>query len=70
MKYLKIILISIDSDEKNVGEEFLKIGAVKKVNFKIAYPKDSILKEDKEYDKIALVTKAGEQICAVGYHKK
>jgi hypothetical protein len=28
------------------------------------------MKEDKEYEKIALVTKVSAQICAVGYHKK
>ncbi len=67
------LLTFIDSDGKNVGEEFLKVaevGAIKKVNFKITYPKDLILKENKEYEKIALVTKVGDQVCAVGYHKK
>ena len=67
------LLTFIDSDGKNVGKEFLKvaeIGTIKKVSFKITYPKDSIMKEDKEYEKIALVTKVSDQICAVGYHKK
>ena len=67
------LLTFIDSDGKNVGKEFLKVaevGVIKKVSFKITYPKDSIMKEDKEYEKIALVTKVSDQICAVGYHKK
>ena len=65
------LLTFIDSDGKNVGQEFLKVaevGKIKKVTFKITYPKDSIMKKDKEYEKTALVTKVGDQICAVGYH--
>ena len=52
-------------------KEFLKVaevGKIKKVTFKITYPKDSIMKKDKEYEKTALVTRVGDQICAVGYH--
>ena len=63
----------IDSDGKNVGQEFLKVaevGVVKKVNYKITYPKGTDMKEGKEYNKVALVTKVSDQICAVGYHKK
>jgi hypothetical protein len=65
------LLTFIDSDGKNVGKEFLKVaevGKIKKVTFKITYPKDSIMEKDKEYEKIALVTKVSDQICAVGYH--
>lgn len=67
------LLTFVDSDGKNVGEEFLKvaeIGVIKKVSYKITYPKDSIKNETIEYEKIALVTKVSDQICAVGYHKK
>ena len=67
------LLKFVDSDGKNVGEEFLKVaevGKIKKVSYKIIYPKDSNMKEDKEYKKIALVTKVSDQICAVGYHEK
>ena len=67
------LLTFTDSDGKNIGEEFLKVaevGKVKKVTFKITYPKDTIMNEDKEYVKVALVTKVSDQICAVGYHKK
>jgi hypothetical protein len=46
------------------------VGKIKKVSYKIIYPKDSNMKEDKEYKKIALVTKVSDQICAVGYHEK
>ena len=66
------LLTFIDSDGKNVGEEFLKVaevGVIKKVTFKITYPEDSIMNKNKEYQKIALVTKVSDQICAVGYHK-
>ena len=65
------LLTFIDSDGKNVGKEFLKVaevGKINKVTFKITYPKDTIKKKNKEYEKIALVTKVGNQICAVGYH--
>ena len=65
------LLTFIDSDGKNVGNEFLKVaevGKIKKVTFKITYPKDTIKEKDKEYEKTALVTKVGDQICAVGYH--
>ena len=66
------LLTFIDSDGKKVGEEFLKvaeIGVVKKVTYKITYPKNTGMMEDKEYEKVALVTKVSDQICAVGYHK-
>ena len=65
------LLTFIDSDGKNVGEEFLKVaqvGKINKVTFKITYPKNTIKAKDKEYKKTALVTKVGDQICAVGYH--
>ena len=65
------LLTFIDSDGKNVGKEFLQVaqvGKINKVTFKITYPKDTIKKKNKEYEKIALVTKVGNQICAVGYH--
>tara|TARA_A100001011_G_scaffold399407_1_gene507897 strand:- start:6605 stop:7066 length:462 start_codon:yes stop_codon:yes gene_type:complete len=65
------LLDFIDSDGKNVGEEFLKVakvGKINKVTFKITYPLDTIKKKDKEYIKTALVTKVSDQICAVGYH--
>ena len=65
------LLTFIDSDGKNVGKEFLqvaKVGKINKVTFKITYPKDTIKAKDKEYEKTALVTKVGDQICAVGYH--
>ena len=65
------LLTFIDSDGKNVGKEFLQVaqvGKINKVTFKITYPKDTIKTEDKEFQKIALVTKVGDQICAVGYH--
>ena len=65
------LLTFIDSDGKNVGKEFLQVaqvGKINKVTFKITYPKDTIKTEDKEYEKIALVTKVGDQICAVGFH--
>ena len=67
------LLTFIDSDGKNVGKEFLEVaevGKIKKVTFKITYPKDSIMNENREYEKVALVTKVSDQICAVGYHKK
>ena len=67
------LLTFIDSDGKNVGKEFLEVaevGKIKKVTFKITYPKDSIMNENREYVKVALVTKVSDQICAVGYHKK
>ena len=65
------LLTFIDSDGKNVGKEFLQVaqvGKINKVTFKITYPKDTIKTEDKEFQKIAVVTKVGDQICAVGYH--
>ena len=65
------LLTFIDSDGKNVGKEFLQVaqvGKINKVTFKITYPKDTIKTKDKEYEKTALVTKVGDQICAVGYH--
>ena len=65
------LLTFIDSDGKNVGKEFLQVaqvGKINKVTFKITYPKDTIKAKDKEYEKTALVTKVGDQICAVGYH--
>ena len=65
------LLTFIDSDGKNVGKEFLKVaevGKINKVTFKITYPKDTIKSKDKEYTKTALVTRVGDQICAVGYH--
>ena len=65
------LLTFIDSDGKNVGNEFLQVaevGKINKVTFKIKYPKDTIKNKDKEYTKIALVTKVSDQICAVGYH--
>ena len=65
------LLTFIDSDGKNVGKEFLQVaqvGKINKVTFKITYPKDTIKTKDKEYEKTALVTKIGDQICAVGYH--
>jgi len=66
------LLTFIDTDGKKVGEEFLKVaevGKINKVSFKITYPADTIMKEAKEYQKVALVTKVGDQICAVGYHE-
>ena len=65
------LLTFIDSDGKNVGKEFLQVaqvGKINKVTFKITYPKDTIKTKDKEYEKTALVTRVGDQICAVGYH--
>ena len=65
------LLTFIDSDGKNVGKEFLQVaqvGKINKVTFKITYPKDTIKTKDKEYEKTALVTKVGDQICAVGFH--
>ncbi|MDA9708812.1 cache domain-containing protein [Alphaproteobacteria bacterium] len=65
------LLKFIDSDGKNVGKEFLQVaqvGKINKVTFKITYPKDTIKTKNKEYEKTALVTKVGDQICAVGYH--
>ncbi len=65
------LLTFIDSDGKNVGKEILEVaevGKVNKVTFKITYPKDIIKSIDKEYTKIALVTKVDDLICAVGYH--
>ena len=65
------LLTFIDSDGKNVGKEFLQVaqvGKINKVTFKITYPKDTIKTKNKEYEKTALVTKVGNQICAVGYH--
>ena len=65
------LLTFIDSDGKNVGKEFLQVaqvGKINKVTFKITYPKDTIKTKNIEYEKTALVTKVGDQICAVGYH--
>ena len=41
-------------DNKNVGKEFLKVaevGAIKKVSFKITYPKDALWKKIKNMKK-------------------
>ena len=43
------LLKFVDSDGKNVGEEFLKVaevGKIKKVTYKITYPKDSNMEEE------------------------
>ena len=54
------LLTFIDTDGKNVDKEFLQVaqeGKINKATFKITYSKDTIKTEDKEYEKIALVTK-------------
>ena len=58
----------IDSDGKNVGEEFLKVAQENKIS-KVTYKLARITTEDeKEFEKTALVTKVKKYICAVGFY--
>ena len=62
------ILEFVDSDGKNVGEEFLRVAKNKKIN-KVTYKLPRITTEDtKEFEKTALVTKVKKYICAVGFY--
>ena len=62
------LLQFIDSDGKNVGEEFLKVAKKNKVA-KVSYKLARITTSDtKEFEKIALVTKVKKYICAVGFY--
>ena len=62
------ILDFVDSDGKNVGEEFLRVAKNKKIN-KVTYKLPRITTEDtKEFEKTALVTKVKKYICAVGFY--
>ena len=62
------ILDFVDSDGKNVGEEFLRVAKKKKIN-KVTYKLPRITTEDtKEFEKTALVTKVKKYICAVGFY--
>ena len=48
------LITFIDSDGKNVGNEFLQVaevGKINKVTFKITYPKDTIKKNKSNGDK-------------------
>ena len=62
------LLEFVDSDGKNVGEEFLKVAQENKVS-KVTYKLARITTEDeKEFEKTALVTKVKKYICAVGFY--
>ena len=62
------LLEFVDSDGKNVGEEFLKVAQENKIS-KVTYKLARITTEDeKEFEKTALVTKVKKYICAVGYY--
>ena len=62
------LLEFVDSDGKNVGEEFLKVAQENKIN-KVTYKLARITTSDeKEFEKTALVTKVKKYICAVGYY--
>ena len=62
------LLEFVDSDGKNVGEEFLKVAQENKIS-KVTYKLARITTEDeKEFVKTALVTKVKKYICAVGFY--
>ena len=62
------LLEFVDSDGKNVGEEFLRVAQENKIN-KVTYKLARITTSDeKEFEKTALVTKVKKYICAVGYY--
>ncbi len=62
------LLEFVDSDGKNVGEEFLKVAQENKIS-KVTYKLARITTEDeKEFEKTALVTKVKKYICAVGFY--
>ena len=62
------LLDFIDSDGKNVGEEFLKVAENNKIN-KVTYKLARITTDDeKEFEKTALVTKVKKYVCAVGFY--
>ena len=62
------LLEFVDSDGKNVGEEFLKVAQENKIS-KVTYKLARITTEDeKEFAKTALVTKVKKYICAVGFY--
>ena len=62
------LLNFVDSDGKNVGEEFLRVAQENKIN-KVTYKLARITTSDeKEFEKTALVTKVKKYICAVGYY--
>ena len=62
------ILDFVDSDGKNVGEEFLRVAKNKKIK-KVTYKLPRITTEDtKEFEKTALVIKVKKYICAVGFY--
>ena len=64
------LLQFVDSDGKNVGEEFLKV-AKKNEIAKVSYKLARITTNDtKEFEKVALVTKVKKFICAVGFYKQ
>ena len=62
------LLDFVDSDGKNVGEEFLKVAKKNEIN-KVTYKLARITTdEEQELEKTALVTKVKKYICAVGYY--
>ena len=62
------LLEFVDTDGKNVGEEFLKVAQENKIS-KVTYKLARITTEDeKEFEKTALVTKVKKYICAVGFY--
>ena len=62
------LLEFVDTDGKNVGEEFLRVAQENKIN-KVTYKLARITTSDeKELEKTALVTKVKKYICAVGYY--
>lgn len=62
------LLDFVDSDGKNVGEEFLKVAKKNEIN-KVTYKLARITTdEEQELEKTALVTKVKNYICAVGYY--
>ena len=62
------LLEFVDTDGKNVGEEFLRVAQENKIN-KVTYKLARITTSDeKEFEKTALVTKVKKYICAVGYY--
>ena len=62
------LLEFVDTDGKNVGEEFLRVAQENKIN-KVTYKLARITTSDeKEFEKTALVTKVKKYICEVGYY--
>ena len=59
----------MDTDGKNVGEEFFRVAQENTIINKVTYKLARITTSDeKEFEKTALVTKVKKYICAVGYY--